>query len=116
MASPQSGQDEFFEQDVAAAIALRFDGDAALYHAFALDCAAQFAVDAAAGEAACQDGDLPALRRLAHNLKSALLMLGHEAMSHLAAEVEEQAAQGDRHGALASWRGLHRHLLRLIPR
>jgi HPt (histidine-containing phosphotransfer) domain-containing protein len=115
MASPRHGHghDEVFEPDVATAIALRFDGDAALYKAFATDCEAQFIRDAGAGEAACEGGDLPALRRLAHNLKSALVMLGHQAISDVAAEVERQAAAGDPLATRAAWRRLHSMLLRL---
>lgn len=107
------GHGEVFEPDVAAAIAQRFDGDAALYKAFATDCRAQFALDAGAGEAACEGADLPALRRLTHNLRSALLMLGHQPIADVAAEVERLAAAGDSLTACAAWRRLHPMLLRL---
>ena len=101
------------EPDVAAAIALQFEGDAALYWAFAQNCATQFALDAVAGQLACEAGDVAGLRRLAHNLTSALIMLGHGAVSDLASRVEEQAAAGDLDSARASWRSLRSALLRL---
>lgn len=91
---------------VRAAIANSFDGDARLYQAFAAACAAQFAQDISTGQWGCDNDDLPALRRLAHNLNSALIMLGHEQLSHLAQRLEAQAAAGDLVSARASWRTL----------
>src|SRR5258706_2470734 len=114
MAMPlQHEQGTDLEPGVAAAIALQFDGDAALYRAFAQSCATQFALDAMAGQVACEAGDMSGLRRLAHNLKSALIMLGHGGVSDLASLVEDQAASGDLDSARASWRSLHAALLRL---
>src|SRR5258706_11305313 len=98
---------------VRAAIDPHFDGDPALYQAFAAACAAQFAHDAATGQASCDAGDLPALRGLAHNLKSALILLGHDAPSGLAAQVERQAAAGDLPSVRMSWRLLRTALLPL---
>jgi len=113
MASPPDAQGPDFEPGVASAIALHFEGDSALYQAFAAACATQFALDALAGQAACEAGDLPALRRLAHNLKSALTMLGRDDVCELASLVEVQAAAGNLGSACASWRSLHSTLLRL---
>ena len=98
---------------VLAAIANHFDGDARLYRAFATSCAEQFAHDAAAGGAACDAGDLAALRRLAHNLKSALTMLGHDELFAVAEKLESEAAMGDLPSATASWRALRAGLSRL---
>jgi HPt (histidine-containing phosphotransfer) domain-containing protein len=109
----QRGHDAEFEPGVAAAIAMHFGGDAALYQAFAATCAAQFALDAVAGQLACEVGDLSGLRRLSHNLKSALIVLGHDDVSELAARVEEQATVGDLRSACASWRSLHAAMLLL---
>jgi HPt (histidine-containing phosphotransfer) domain-containing protein len=95
-----------------AAIAEHFDGDASLYDAFAASCARQFATDAATGQAACEAGDLQALGALAHNLKSALLMLGHTELSDLAARVDMLAAC-DLASARAPWRALQAGLVRL---
>jgi len=97
---------------VRAAIAENFDGDAQLYQAFAAACAAQFAQDVSIGQAGCDVGDLPALRRLAHNLKSALTMLGHDDLFAVAQSLESQAAAGDLLSAEASWRVLRTELSR----
>jgi hypothetical protein len=112
--APQHEPGSDLEPDVVAAIALQFEGDVALYRAFAQSCATQFALDAIAGQEACQAADMPALRRLAHNLRSALIMLGQGAVSDLACQVEEQAAAGDLDSARASWRSLRSALLRLV--
>jgi len=111
--TPPDGPCTESEPRVAAAIATRFDGNATLYRAFAATCALQFALDAAAGQLACEAGDLTGLRKLAHNLKSALHMLGHDSMSDLAAHVEDQAAAGDLCPACNSWYPLQTALLRL---
>ena len=92
---------------VQAAIDEQFDGDAALYRSFAADCATQFKLDASVGELACAQGDMVQLQRLAHNLKSALLMLGDRSTGALAAALEEQARVGDAPLACDSWRRLH---------
>ena len=113
MASPQDGSCTEFEPLIAEVIAARFDGDAALYRAFAATCALQFALDAAAGQLACEAEDMAGLRRLAHDLKSALHMLGHDSLSDLAAQVEDQAAASDLRAACKSWYLLHCALLRL---
>ena len=110
---PEREQDADAEPGVAAAIAMQFDGDAVLYRAYAATCAVQFGVDRAAGQVACETGDLPDLRRLAHNLKSALGLLGHGRASSLAAHIEERAAAVDLSSACMSWRVLDDALLRL---
>ena len=113
MAMPQREPDVDAEPNVAAAIAMQFGGDAGLYRAYAATCAVQFGVDRAAGQVACETGALPDLRRLAHNLKSALGLLGHDRASSLAAHIEERAAAGDLSSACMSWRALDAALLRL---
>jgi hypothetical protein len=110
---PQREPDVDAEPNVAAAIAIQFGGDAALYRAYAATCAVQFGVDRAVGQVACETGELPDLRRLAHNLKSALGLLGHDRASSLAAHIEERAAAGDLNSACMSWRALDAALLRL---
>lgn len=98
---------------VRAAIAANFDGDTQLYQAFAASCAAQFVHDIPAGQASCDAGDLPALRRLAHNLKSALTMLGHDELFAVARKLEGEAAAGDLPSAKVSWHELRTELARL---
>ena len=101
--------------DPATAIAMRFGGDAALYHAFAAECAIQFVRDIEQGQAACAAGDLAELARLAHNLKSALTMLGHDNVSRLAGRVEAQASAGARSAALEAWQALRAVVQGLTP-
>ena len=113
MGGSKSGQ-RSAELGKAAAIVEHFDGDAALYDAFAASCARQFAIDVATGQAACEAGDLQTLCALAHNLKSALLMLGHTGLSRLAARVDVLASGGQLASAGASWRTLRAELLSLL--
>jgi CheY-like chemotaxis protein len=90
-----------------------FGGDAALHAAFSAQCAQQFAHDAAAGDLALAGGDLPALRRLAHSLKSVLLTLGHGGDSACAARLETCAAQGQAGASAALWADLAPRLRQL---
>jgi HPt (histidine-containing phosphotransfer) domain-containing protein len=100
---------------VAAAIATSFDGDAMLYHLFAADCKAQFLQDLAAGESAFAAGELAALGRLVHDLRSVLRLLGQPDLSQLASQVEQHAkAGGDRQLLAASWRALSVALRELL--
>lgn len=78
----------------ATAIDAHFGGQAALYDAFRASSLTQFQADIDAGDAACRDGDVAALRRQAHNLKSVLLLLGADATSARAYTLEAAAASG----------------------
>ena len=78
----------------ATAIDAHFGGQAALYDAFRASSLAQFLADIDAGDAACRDGDVAALRRLAHSLKSVLLLLGADATSARARTLEAAATSG----------------------
>jgi hypothetical protein len=52
-------------------------------------------------------GDLAALGCLAHNLRSALMLLGHLDLSQLASQVEQHSqAAGKRQWLASSWRAL----------
>lgn len=83
-----------------------FGGDASLFAAFHAQCARQFSHDIAAGDHALATGDLAALRRLAHSLKSVLLTLGHASDSACAARLENCAAQGQADISAALWGSL----------
>lgn len=93
-----------------AAIAEYFGGDLALYRAFKQQCLQQFVHDVALGEQALALGDLAALRRLAHSLKSVLLTLGHDSDSACAARLESCAAQGQAETSAALWQSLAQRL------
>lgn len=96
----------------AQAAAAHFGGDMALFRAFRDGCLAQFPLDRAAGDAACATGDGAALRRVAHNLKSVLRLLGLEPASRLAARLEQAAADADAVTAHALWASLRDELPR----
>ena len=90
----------------AAAVARFFAGNQPLYDAYRESCRRQFANDRRAGDAALGAGDLPALRRLAHSLKSVLQTLGHDGDSALARQLETDAAASQREAAHAGWQRL----------
>lgn len=96
----------------AAAIAAHFAGQAGLFAAFKASSLAQLAEDAAAGDAAFRDGDLGAVHRLAHSLKSVLQLLGRDAASERARALERAASE---HAPLAEllpmWRRLRADLV-----
>lgn len=87
----------------AAAIAEHFGGNAPLYHAFRASCLQQFRADMAEGEQALAGGDAPALRRLAHSLKSVLLSLGHDEAAALAKALEQAGEAADEAAMRALW-------------
>ncbi len=96
--------------DQAQAVAQHFGGDEPLYRAFRAACLPQFDLDRQQGDQACEQRDAPALRRLAHSLKSVLLTLGHAAESQLARQLEDSAEQADWPQSLAQWQALRQRL------
>ena len=92
-----------------------FAGDQALYAAYRASCLAQFAQDRRQGDQAVAAGDLAALRRLAHSLKSVLLPLGHNEAGRQAAALELAAEGADLEGASAGWARLRAELEELPP-
>jgi CheY-like chemotaxis protein len=95
------------------AVAQYFGGDRQLYDDFAQQCRQQWPQDAARGDRAAADGDLRALRLLAHSSKSVLLTLGLDADSLLARQIEQAAAAGQAEAAWAAWPRLRQRLLAL---
>ncbi len=87
----------------AAAIAEHFGGNAPLYHAFRASCLQQFRADMAEGEQALAGSDAPALRRLAHSLKSVLLSLGHDEAAALAKALEQAGEAADEAAMRTLW-------------
>lgn len=92
------------------AIEAYFAGDEALFTAYKASCLAQFSNDIAQADAAVQGKDAPALRRVAHSLKSVLLTLGRDADSATARALEAAAASGDMTTAVSHWSGLRQRL------
>ncbi len=97
----------------AEAVANSFGGDQALFDTYYALCRQQWLQDVSAGDRDLARGDLPALRRLAHSLKSVLLTLGLPAEAALALGLDEAAAEGRCEGVLQLWPPLRASLLRL---
>jgi len=87
-----------------------FAGDESLYRTFRASCVLQFPADVACGDEAAARGDLPALRRLAHSLKTVLRSLGQGTDSALAAQIEDAAATGHGDAARQGWARLRTRL------
>lgn len=80
-----------------------FGGNRALYDAYRVTSLVQLARDLEDGDRAVGAGDWEALRRVAHNLKSALTLLGQAAAAQEARATEEHAAQSANAQAQAGW-------------
>jgi DNA-binding response OmpR family regulator len=82
-----------------------FGGNRALYDAYRAASLAQFPHDLDDADLAARTGDAQTLRRVAHNVKSVLTMLGDISAAQQARVVEEAAARGDDSETLyAAWR------------
>lgn len=92
-----------------------FGGDHALYAAYRQACMGQFPKDLGDGDLAAAAGDAQALRRVAHNLKSVLTMLGESEAARWARSTEDCAASGAREPMQQGWHRLREHLQRLAP-
>ncbi len=77
------------------AIDTHFDGQAALFDAFKAACCAELPADLDAADLALRRDDVAALRRVAHNLKTALSLIGHNEAASRARALEQAAARGD---------------------
>jgi CheY-like chemotaxis protein/HPt (histidine-containing phosphotransfer) domain-containing protein len=81
-----------------------FGGQAALFDEFLASCLAQLPADIAAGDQACASQDAGALRRVAHNLKSVLQLIGSTEGHAMARGLEHAAAEGQGFAAMtADW-------------
>lgn len=98
------------------AVDRHFGGDWPLFEAFQAASLAQFPGDIEAGDAAVRQADAAALRRVAHSLKSVLLMLGHDTFSALAAQLEDRSAVADWEAAAPLWKQVRHALLTVATR
>ena len=89
--------------DRAHAIREYFEGNKELFDAYRSACMAQFPQDLRDGDSASAAGDLPALRRVAHSLKSVLLTLGYPMVSSLARTLEDTSHAGLLQPAREQW-------------
>ncbi len=109
--APAAGPDAApLPDEEAGAVERHFGGNRALYLAFRASCLPQFVLDVRAGELACRQRDMPALRRLAHSLKSVLLTLGHSQASELARQLEGCAEHEDLESARQLWEQLREQM------
>ena len=94
------------ESEMEAAIARFFLGSKPLYEEFRAGCLTQFSADMQALSRGLQQCDTDTVRRVAHNIKSALIMLGHNAMGAQALSIELAAQAGQLEQAADTWRQL----------
>lgn len=88
-----------------------FGGQAALFDEFLGSCLAQLPADIEAGDQACATHDAGALRRVAHNLKSVLQLIGSADGHAMARRLEQAAAEGQAFAAMTSdWGHIRAHV------
>lgn len=88
-----------------------FGGQAALFDEFLGSCLAQLPADIEAGDQACATHDAGALRRVAHNLKSVLQLIGSADGHAMARRLEHAAAEGQAFPAMTSdWGHIRAHV------
>lgn len=92
------------------AVDAHFGGNPGLFTAFKRSCCSQFPKDRSDGLQALAGKDWPALRRLAHSLKSVFAMLGRTAPSRCAAELEAACLQADAQRIASAWHEVSQHL------
>jgi CheY-like chemotaxis protein/HPt (histidine-containing phosphotransfer) domain-containing protein len=93
------------------AIEEHFGGRSSLFDEFFTSCVAVLPGDIQAGDVACASRDAGALRRVAHNLKSVLQLMGSTQGHVMARQLEQAVAADEAFPALASrWGCLHAHV------
>lgn len=113
---PPSAQAEVLAHSLPAtqrqrAIDDHFGGQAALFDEFLASCLAQLPADIDAGDQACATQDAGALRRVAHNLKSVLQLIGSADGHAMARRLEHAAAEGQAFPAVTSdWGHIRAHV------
>lgn len=95
-------------------VAAFFGGNHQLYSTYRTACLAQFPQDLDDGDLAARVGDAQALRRVAHNLKSVLAMLGEAQAAQIARDTEEAAVQGATATLQAGWQLLRGQVQALL--
>lgn len=113
-ASPDAERPEAERADADAQLAAEyFGGDVGLLRAYRAQCLLQFASDVNDGDRAAERADAPALRRLAHSVKSVLRMLGQPEAAAFARQLEDLAAAGEAGPAVSAWPALRERLAAL---
>jgi hypothetical protein len=100
-------------QPPGSAVDRHFDGDLRLFEAFRAACRLQFERDLVCGDAALLSGDIAALRRIGHDLKTVLHLLDDADGSACARQLEEAALAAEPGGAALrrAWQALRPSLL-----
>lgn len=93
------------------ALEVYFEGDQALFVQMKQQARRQFLKDAATGDAAVAAGDLTALRRVAHSLKTVLRMLAYPQAGERARELESLLAAGRPDGWHPLWTDLRHRIM-----
>lgn len=91
-----------------------FGGNRLLYDAYRKTCLEQFPKDLEAGDRAVDGGDAQALRRVAHNLKSVLALLGEAQAAEQARSTEAFFAWGQVESMRQGWQPLRSILQGLL--
>ena len=91
-----------------------FGGNRSLYDAYRKTCLEQFPKDLEEGDRAADGGDAQALRRVAHNLKSVLALLGEAQAAEQARSTEEFSALGALESMRQGWQLLRSILQGLL--
>ena len=100
--------------DQAHAVREYFGGSQELFDVYRRSCIGEFRNDLRLGDAALAAADAQALRRLAHSLKSVLLMRGHPPLSALARRLEESSQAGLPGAAAGQWAELRAALVQFL--
>lgn len=87
-----------------------FAGNQSLFDAYRSTCLEQLPKDLQEGDQALRAGDVATLERVAHNLKSALALLGWSYAAELARDTENAAAQAALAPMRANWQRLRQQV------
>lgn len=97
-------------------VATFFGGNRTLFDAWSATSLPQLRTDITAGDQALHHGNPVALQHMAHNLKSALLLLGCRDAAQTARETEHCAALGLSAALTAHWQKLRGQVLEILQR
>lgn len=97
----------------ASAVLESFGGDQALFDSYRAGCLDRFVADIHAGDRAVAAADAAALRRLGHDLRSVLQLIGEPAGAGHAAVLEQAALAGGLAVMAPAWAALRAELARM---
>ncbi len=101
--APQAPAEPALDPATAHAIDQYFAGDAELFGLYQASCLLQLPHDIASGNQACHSGDMPALRRVVHSLKTVLLTLGAPHLSAQAHALEQACSSPTSAPTATAW-------------